>query len=653
MEQNKNIRVSRVELAQYQPVASTEKIERSGWLSFGDDNLYPTYLKELADTSPVHGAIVKGVARMIGGKGFAPLPTYNTDRLSRILPSVASDMSLYGGFYVECIKALGSDEVVKVTHLPFENCRLAVDENSNVTGIYYSKNWAQYRKKINEPVHIPLNSGDVKRFVKISFLDETTSVYYPQPSYKSCINYIELDRQISVFHVSNILNNFAPGTIVSLFNGTPDEDSKNAMKRELQGATGASNAGKMVVLFNEPDQQKPDIVTYQLNDADKQYDLLNRTATEKILVGHLITTPLLFGIKYGGDGFSSNADEMRQGLEIFMANVIEPMQRVIIDSLEEALNVSGLVIIPNNVLGATEVKPDAEVTTTEAGSDVASQALNGAQIQSLVDIIMQTAASAIPISSAKAVVAAGFPMLTPQQVDEIFAEIVPGSIPQEQVLQKAILSAIKKKVCASKMDMTEDQEVAWLNYLQDKGEVIDMELYDLVNEEVVEGEPVADEELSAVKLFKRFADPDAKSQNDAGLIKVRYRYSTALSDNSRIFCKNMVSASKAGVVYRYEDIIRMGDDGINSEFAAKGESTYSIFLFKGGANCHHFWTRQTFMRKRENGKFMPNKGLENDERISQASAEKKGFEFKDAKYWAEAATRPIDMPNNGYKNPRP
>jgi hypothetical protein len=256
------------------------------------------------------------------------------------------------------------------------------------------------------------------------------------------------------------------------------------------------------------------------------------------------------------------------------------MQRVIIDSLEEALNVSGLVIIPNNVLGATEVKP------------------------------VETVAPVAPV-----------------------------------LKQHANLSA--------KMDMTEDQEVAWLNYLQDKGEVIDMELYDLVNEEVVEGEPVADEELSAVKLFKRFADPDAKSKNDAGLIKVRYRYSTALSDNSRIFCKNMVAASKAGVVYRYEDIIRMGDDGINSEFAAKGESTYSIFLYKGGANCHHFWTRQTFMRKRENGKFLPNKGLENDERISQASAEKKGFEFKDAKYWAEAATRPIDMPNNGYKNPRP
>ena len=96
----------------------------------------------------------------------------------------------------------------------------------------------------------------------------------------------------------------------------------------------------------------------------------------------------------------------------------------------------------------------------------------------------------------------------------------------------------------------------------------------------------------------------------------------------------------------------MGDSGVNKEFAAAGESTYSIFLYKGGANCHHYWTRQVYFRKRENGKFLPNKGLTNDELISQRQAAAKGFEFKDAAYWREASTRPYDMPNNGYKNPR-
>jgi hypothetical protein len=568
-EKKKDINVSLVELSQYQAIASTERYDRGGWLRYGEDNQYPMYLKELADSSPIHGALVKGIAKMVAGKGFTSSVVVDQLRLNRSLPSISLDLVLYGGFYVECIKTLDGSAIARVNHLPFENCRLAVTSDGDVTGVYYSRNWAETRKKANTPKFIPLEHKDNNRFVKISFLDETTSVYYPQPSYKSCINYIELDRQISIFHVSNVLNQFAPGTIVSLFNGTPDQDTKENIKRELQGATGASSAGKVVVLFNEPDQQKPDIVTYQLNDADKQYDLLNKTATEKILVGHLVTTPLLFGVKFGGDGFSSNADEMRQGLMIFNDNVIEPMQRIITDTLEEVLKVD-LSIVANDSL--------------------------------FVDIQAPTPA---PLTLSK-----------------------------------------------QKNEMTEAQEVAWLNHLYACGEQIDMNEYELVSEEVLSGMPSPDEELSSVKLFKRFANPDDKSQNDGGLIKVRYKYSTALSDNSRIFCKNMVRASQAGVVYRYEDIIQMGDEGINKEFAAKGESTYSIFLYKGGANCKHFWSRQVFMRKREGGKFLPNKGLSNDERISQRAAAKKGFEFKDAQYWADASTRPYDMPNHGFKNPK-
>jgi len=570
MEQKKkDINVSLVELSQYQAIASTERYDRGGWLRYGEDNQYPMYLKELADSSPIHGALVKGIAKMVAGKGFTSSIVVDQLRLNRSLPSISLDLVLYGGFYVECIKTLDGSTIARVNHLPFENCRLAVTSDGDVTGVYYSRNWAETRKKANTPKFIPLEHKDNNRFVKISFLDETTSVYYPQPSYKSCINYIELDRQISIFHVSNVLNQFAPGTIVSLFNGTPDQDTKENIKRELQGATGASSAGKVVVLFNEPDQQKPDIVTYQLNDADKQYDLLNKTATEKILVGHLVTTPLLFGVKFGGDGFSSNADEMRQGLMIFNDNVIEPMQRIISDTLEEVLKVD-LSIVAN---------------------------------------------------------------------DSLFVDI--------QAPAPAPLTLSKQK-----NEMTEAQEVAWLNHLYACGEQIDMDEYELVSEEVLSGMPSPDEELSSVKLFKRFANPDDKSQNDGGLIKVRYKYSTALADNSRIFCKNMVRASQAGVVYRYEDIIQMGDEGINSEFAAKGESTYSIFLYKGGANCKHFWSRQVFMRKRENGRFLPNKGLSNDERISQRAAAQKGFEFKDAQYWADASTRPYDMPNHGFKNPQ-
>lgn len=108
--------------------------------------------------------------------------------------------------------------------------------------------------------------------------------------------------------------------------------------------------------------------------------------------------------------------------------------------------------------------------------------------------------------------------------------------------------------------------------------------------------------------LKGYSNPEKSSNQDGfswknkdtrlSLWKARYSYSPRrTSSNSRDFCKKMVSISQSGVVYRKEDIIKMGDDGVNSELAAKGRNKYSIWLFKGGALCHHFWERRLFVRK--------------------------------------------------------
>jgi hypothetical protein len=74
----------------------------------------------------------------------------------------------------------------------------------------------------------------------------------------------------------------------------------------------------------------------------------------------------------------------------------------------------------------------------------------------------------------------------------------------------------------------------------------------------------------------------------------------------------MVRWSSGGALFRYEDIIEMGDDGVNSDFAPTGENSYSIWEWKGGVYCHHFWKRMVYMRKRKNGKFLPNDGMTNE-----------------------------------------
>ena len=141
-----------------------------------------------------------------------------------------------------------------------------------------------------------------------------------------------------------------------------------------------------------------------------------------------------------------------------------------------------------------------------------------------------------------------------------------------------------------------------------------------------------------------YAKPNEKSdEKDTGLYKVRYYYSRNYTWKegemvTRDFCQEMVALSKLGALFRYEDIIEMGRDGVNGQFAPSGSNTYSIWTYKGGVYCRHAWFRKVFFRKRKDGKFLPNDGLKNDTVVTGKVANElfpKG----------EEAVRPNDMPN--------
>ena len=65
----------------------------------------------------------------------------------------------------------------------------------------------------------------------------------------------------------------------------------------------------------------------------------------------------------------------------------------------------------------------------------------------------------------------------------------------------------------------------------------------------------------------------------------------------RAFCKTLLSLNK---LYTKEDINRMSFQGVNSQFAQKDRSKYSIFKYVGGKNCKHHW-RKIEVRMDENG----------------------------------------------------
>lgn len=84
---------------------------------------------------------------------------------------------------------------------------------------------------------------------------------------------------------------------------------------------------------------------------------------------------------------------------------------------------------PTSAPAATTPPPTTDPTATQAaqGAVVQDTALNGAQISSLQDIVVQAATGVIPISTAQALASAAFPLLTPQQLDAIFRDIKPST----------------------------------------------------------------------------------------------------------------------------------------------------------------------------------------------------------------------------------
>jgi hypothetical protein len=161
--------------------------------------------------------------------------------------------------------------------------------------------------------------------------------------------------------------------------------------------------------------------------------------------------------------------------------------------------------------------------------------------------------------------------------------------------------------------------------------------------------PKEETTLSKIVNFLKTATGTAraniKSTQDGELFKTRYRYSTGLSDNSRDFCKKMVQANK---VYRKEDIMLMSSQIVNEGWGPEGADTYNVWLYKGGGDCHHYWIRETYLRKSDANSPLARKYTPAEVRKAGEIIPVTGNDKSPNKNDMRVYTAPTDMPYNGF-----
>ena len=558
-----------LKLQEYQERSYAERPSNRGWVSYGDDNLFPQYLIDLYKSSATHNALCTSIAYMIFGDGV------QADTLDARLKieewglqdevrKACLDLKIQGGFALEVVYSIDRTTISKVRHCPFENVRSAeVDEDEKVNYFYYSKDWSDKREE-PELVRAFDPSDAVEHPVQILYVKPFSpgSYYYPKPDYIGSIDYIELDKEIGKYHINNIKNGLAPSFTIHFKNGVPAQEERRRIRNDIERQlAGATNAGKFIVTYSDSPDRKPDFEPFPLSDADKQYQFLSTEVSDKIMVGHRVVSSAMFGVKTAGQ--LGNTQELEIASELFDKQVIKPYQRIVKDALQSIFTAAGTPAVVS-----VEEVPPMEPDVTEMSED--------------------------------------FPRPKVEAADWLIEQ---GE------------------------EMGED----W--------ELIDEREFDAETEELHD----AQWHFARVPSSK----PQAKSELDNDIVKIRYAYDGPIAENSREFCRKMMSAKR---VYRREDIVgpnwpsSLGGASaraVNPGFGPNGTDTYDLLLYKGGPNCRHRWVRRTYL-KRNNKRVSVNRARDIINRLPEDVRRANQIPTQDPRI----SQIPATMPNNGYLNPR-
>ena len=585
--------VSFVNLSSYTTPEIVETKNKE-WIEFGSDNNFFNFLIDKANGSATNSACINSISQMIYGKGLSATDSARRpEQYARMislfkkddLRKFAYDLKLSGQCAIQVIYSRDKKTIEKVEHLPIETLRAEKcgADDKQVQAYYYFPKWEDI-KPSDKPLRIPaFGVSDTPKPIEILYVKpyEAGMYYYSTPDYIGGIQYCELEIEVSNYHINNVRNGLSPSMMINFNNGVPDEETQVLTENKIKQKYQGTSRAGTPIIAFNDNKESAATI-----EAIQLSDAHNQYQfiSDEAQGKILISHRIVSPMLLGikdNSGFGNNAEELKDSSILMNNMVIAPFQDLLIDAFDKILSFNNISL---NLY---------------------------------------------------------FKTLQPLQFLDL------DNVEDQETREE------ETGVKMSKM----------VSELEEFGEDEDLENWELIDERKVDydAEDELDKELNKLNnpklsvLSKVWnlattgtARPNAKSdqdgENEEGVqFKVRYQYAPLrASSNSREFCSKMVSAKK---IYRKEDILAMGGKAVNAGWGLNGADTYSIWLYKGGGDCHHFWMRKTY--KAKTAKTKPDVGNPNAE-VSVNKAKKEGFKPEvNAK---EVSKRPVDMPNNGFVN---
>ena len=344
--------LQRIELSNHK-VPSQKTIKGKPYIQFGDDNLYPQYLIELASRSATHNALLSGKSTYVFGQGFkikdeSKVAEFNRffnyansyENLNCVVDKCIKDLLLHGGYALQVIWGKASQKISQLAYINIANIRQSEDENI----LHYCENWDKPRPT-QDKTYKTFNvfNKNKKSGTAILIFKEYRSGLkeYQLPEYLGGISAIESAIEVANWHLNNIKNGFSSGTIINFSNGIPTEEKQKEISKKVKGkTTGTDKAGEILVNFSDGKDRGVEISNSNPNDLDKQFLELNKHIQQDIFVSHKIVSPVLFGV--ATEGALGQRNEMLDAYEIFTNTYVKPKQQLLEKQFNELAVLAGL-----------------------------------------------------------------------------------------------------------------------------------------------------------------------------------------------------------------------------------------------------------------------------------------------------------------------
>ena len=310
------------------------------FIPFGEDNLLPTQLNQLAREVPVHRAIINSKSSYIVGRGLASenkliqklieTPNNTFETLDTVLRYVVHDYLNIGNAYIEIITNL-KKSFSYFYHIDASKCRLSSVDND----VLIHPSWSDFKGKNDEnlislPLFPDFRKGPDGLLHSVYHIKD----YEPEFYYYGLCSYFPGMRSIIIAGLTNLWNQnrlengfTSPGLLI--VPGVNDEEDVTALEEEFNKFKGVDGekSGDIIIQYLadlSPGQtsQQAKFIEFKKNEEGNWLDLHQQSELSIVTIHNWFRslTP------YSGEKTGFDANRIINEYEIALNTIIKPLQ---------------------------------------------------------------------------------------------------------------------------------------------------------------------------------------------------------------------------------------------------------------------------------------------------------------------------------------